>query len=308
MTRRGWVLFVAMSLLWGIPYLLIKIAVGEVTPITLVFLRCTVGAVILVPFAAWRGSLSPLRPYWRMLLAYTVVEVAVPWVVLSWVETRVSSSLTGLLIGAVPLCGVLLARVAGSHEQFTGRRLAGLLIGFMGVAAVVGFNVSARDMGGIAALLVVAVGYAAGPMIISRRLQNLPGEGVVAFSLVVPAIIYAPLGIAQLPGGGLSAKVILAIVLLGVVCTATAFLVFFALIAEAGPVRATFITYVNPAVALTVGALILNEPITISELAGFVLIIAGLFLATRRVEAVAASRDDVPNAGRPVLEDAELAG
>lgn len=284
MSRRGWLLFAAMSLIWGIPYLLIKVAVGEVTPITLVFFRCCVGAAILVPFAAWRGSPAGLRPYWRPLLAYTAVEVAVPWVVLSWAETRVSSSLTGLLIGAVPLWGVLLSRMVGSQEQFTGRRLVGLLVGFLGVAAVVGFNASGHGVAGIASLIVVAIGYAAGPMIVSRRLHSLPGEGVVAFSLVVPAILYAPLGIAQLPASGLSSKVILAIVALGVICTAAGFLVFFALIAEAGPVRATFITYVNPAVALAVGALILGEPITVSELCGFALIVAGLYLATRRGE------------------------
>ncbi|HZT97966.1 MAG TPA: DMT family transporter, partial [Chloroflexota bacterium] len=180
--------------------------------------------------------------------------------------------------------GVLLARIAGGQEQFTGRRLAGLLIGFLGVGAVVGFNVSSHDIAGIASLVVVAVGYAAGPMIISRRLQSLPGEGVVAFSLVIPALVYAPIGIAQLPAAGISSKAALAILALGVVCTATAFLLFFALIAEAGPVRATFITYVNPAVALAVGALFLSEPITAGELAGFVLILAGLLLASRTAE------------------------
>jgi drug/metabolite transporter (DMT)-like permease len=277
-----------MGIIWGIPYLLIKVAIAEVTPLTLVFLRCSVGAAVLVPIAAWRGSLTPLRPYWGMLLAYTAVEVAIPWVLLSWAETRVSSSLTGLLIGAVPLCGVLLARLVGTDENFTGRRLAGLLIGLAGVAAVVGFNVSGHDLAGIGALVVVAVGYAAGPMIISRRLQALPGEGVIAFSLAVPAMLYAPIGIAQFPDTGLSVKVVLAIVLLGLVCTATAFMLFLALIAEAGPVRATFITYVNPAVALVFGALILGEAVTVSEVAGFVLILVGLSLATRRPDVTGA--------------------
>jgi drug/metabolite transporter (DMT)-like permease len=283
-----------MGVIWGIPYFLIKVAVGEVTPITLVFLRCTLAAVLLIPFAVWRGSLASLRPRWRMLLAYTAVEVAIPWVVLSWAETRVSSSLTGLLVGSVPLFGVILARMTGSHEQFRGRRLAGLLIGFLGVASVVGFNVTGHDVAGVAALTVVALGYALGPLIISRRLQGLPGEGVVAFSLAVPALIYAPLGIAQFPAGGLSAKVVLAIVTLAAVCTVAAFLLFFALIAEAGPVRATFITYVNPAVALAVGALILGERITVSEIVGFVLIITGLVLATRRPVAVSATSSQLP--------------
>jgi len=269
-----------MGIIWGIPYLLIKVAVAEITPITLVFLRCCVGAALLIPIAAWRGSLTALWPHWRMLLAYTAVEVAVPWVLLSWAETRVSSSLTGLLIGAVPLCGVLLARLGGSEEQFTGRRLAGLVIGLAGVGAVVGFNVSVHDLAAIGALAVVAVGYAAGPMIISRRLQGLPGEGVVAFSLVVPAVLYAPLGIAQLPATGLSGKVLLAIGLLGLVCTATAFMLFLALIAEVGPVHATVITYVNPAVAVVLGVVFLGEGFGFATAVGFVLILFGSYLAT----------------------------
>ncbi len=271
-----------MSVIWGIPYFLIKVAVGELTPITLVFLRCVVAAAILLPFGAYRGNLAAVRPHWRVLLAYTAVEVAIPWVVLSWAETHVSSSLTGLLVGSVPLFGVILARLAGSEEQFTGRRLVGLLVGFLGVASVVGLNVTGHDAAGIAGLALVAVGYALGPMIISRRLQGVPAEGVVAFSLAVPALVYAPLGIAQFPSGGLSGKVILAVGTLGAVCTVAAFLMFFALIAEVGPVRATFITYVNPAVALAVGAIILRERITAGEIGGFVLIVAGLALATRR--------------------------
>jgi drug/metabolite transporter (DMT)-like permease len=281
-SRRGWALFVAMCLIWGIPYLLIKVAVSDLSPVTLVFFRTAIGAVLLVPLAAGRGNLKPLLPHWRAILIYTVVEVALPWLLLSDAETRLSSSLTGLLIAAVPFVGVLLGWLTGAGERFDARRLFGLLIGFIGVAALVGLNVSARDFGAVGEVGLVAVGYALGPMIISRRLSHLPALGVVAVSLALPAVAYAPLGLTHLPGAFPSLPVLVSVAVLGVVCTAIAFLLFFALIAEVGNVRATTITYVNPAVALALGVILLGEPFTVGAVVGFGLILLGLFLATRR--------------------------
>jgi drug/metabolite transporter (DMT)-like permease len=271
-----------MCLIWGIPYLLIKVAVGDLHPVTLVFLRTAIGAVLLVPLAAARGSLPPLLPYWRWILAYTVLEVALPWLLLADAERRLSSSLTGLLIAAVPFVGVLLGRLTGADDRFDARRLLGLIVGFLGVTALVGLNVSVRDLGAVGEVGLVAVGYAVGPMIVARRLAHLPGLGVVAVSLALPAVAYAPLALANLPAALPPARVLVAVGLLGVVCTAIAFLVFFALIAEVGSVRATVITYVNPAVALALGVALLGEPLTVGAGAGFLLILVGLFLATRR--------------------------
>jgi drug/metabolite transporter (DMT)-like permease len=270
-----------MCVIWGIPYLLIKVAVADVTPLTLVFFRTLVGALLLTPLAVWRGALVPLRAHWRWLLVYTFVEVAIPWPLLAGAETRMSSSLTGLLIGSVPLFGVVLARLSGAEDRFGGRRLAGLLIGLAGVAAVVGLNLSTRDVVAVVELGAVALGYALGPLIIARKMSDLPTIGVVAVSLILPAILFAPAGIAQAPASMPAAKVIIAIVLLGVVCTALAFLIFFALIAETGPVRATMITYVNPAVAVVLGVVFLGESFTFGEGVGFALILTGLVLATR---------------------------
>jgi drug/metabolite transporter (DMT)-like permease len=281
-TRRGWALFAAMCLIWGIPYLLIKVAVSDLNPVTLVFFRTLIGACLLVPLAAARGNLKPLLPHWRAILIYTVVEVALPWFLLSDAERRLSSSLTGLLIAAVPFAGVLLGWLTGAEDRFDARRLFGLMVGFIGVAALVGLNVSARDLGAVGEVGLVAVGYALGPMIISRRLSHLPALGVVAFSLALPAIAYAPLGLTHLPAAVPSVAVLVSVGLLGVVCTAIAFLLFFALIAEVGPVRATVITYVNPAVALALGVVLLSEPFTVGAVIGFGLILLGLFLATRR--------------------------
>jgi drug/metabolite transporter (DMT)-like permease len=289
MTRRGWLLFAAMGVIWGVPYLLIKVAVAELSPASLVLLRSATGALLLLPFAAARGAIAPLRPHWRWVLVYTVVEVAVPWMLISDAERHISSSLAGLLVAAVPFIGALLA-LTGGDDRVDARRTAGLLVGFLGVATLVGFDVSGGNLGAVGEIAVVTVGYALGPMIIARRLGGVPAVGVVAASLVLTAIVYAPVGIAQLPQHAPSVQVMLAVAALGVVCTAVAFLLFFALIAEVGPVRATVITYVNPAVALALGVLVLGEPFTAGAAAGFVLILAGSFLATRRSPSAAAPR------------------
>ncbi len=291
MTRRGWLLFAAMGVIWGVPYLLIKVAVADLSPASLVFLRTATGVLVLLPIAAARGSIAPLRGHWRWVLAYTVVEVAVPWLLLSDAERHISSSLAGLLIAAVPFIGALLALVTGGDDRLDGRRLGGLLVGFFGVATLVGFDLSGGSLGAVGEIGVVTVGYALGPMIIARRLRGVPAVGVVAASLVLTAIVYAPVGILQLPHHAPSARVILAVAGLGIVCTALAFLLFFALIAEVGPVRATVITYVNPAVALALGVAVLGEAFTASTAAGFVLIVLGSFLATRRQPARRRARD-----------------
>jgi drug/metabolite transporter (DMT)-like permease len=286
-TRRGWALFAAMAVIWGIPYLLIKIAVGELTPAGLVLLRTAVGAALLLPIAAARGWLTPLLPYWRWVIAFTVIEVSLPWFLLSGAERRLSSSLTGLLVAAVPLIGAVLQRLTRGDDRMDPGRVAGLLVGIVGVAVLVGLNVSFKDLGAVGEVGLVAIGYAAGPIIIARRLPRLPAVGVVAASLALTALAYAPLALPQLPRTLPSGRVLLAVGILGIVCTAIAFLLFFALIGEVGPVRATVITYFNPAVALLLGVTLLREPLTIGAVIGFGLILVGSVLATRRSSALA---------------------
>jgi drug/metabolite transporter (DMT)-like permease len=280
-SRRGWVLFIAMGVIWGIPYLLIKVAVAEFSPAALVLARTVLAAALLLPIAAMNAQLRPLLPFWRPLLVYTVIEICIPWLLLSYAELRLSSSLTGLLVAAVPLVGAVLVWATG-HERIEGRRVAGLLIGFAGVAALVGFDVDAGDLGSVAAIVVVAFCYALGPLILSRYLSSLPGLGVVAASLAITAVIYLPFGWSQWPSGPVSAPAWLSVIALAVVCTAIAFIVFFQLIAEVGPARAVVITYVNPAVALVLGAIVLDEAVTVPILVGFALILVGSVLATAR--------------------------
>ena len=290
MTRRGWALFAAMAIIWGIPYLLIKIAVGELSPVTLVLFRTLLGSILLLPLVIRRGAFRPLLAFWPWVLAYTVVEVGLPWFLLSDAERRLSSSLTGLMIAAVPLIGAIITWLTRGDERLDLRRIAGLVIGFVGVGTLVGLNVSYRDLSAVGEVALVAVGYAAGPIIVSRRLPSLPSIGVVTASLVLTAIAYAPLGLTHLPARFPSIQVVIAVALLGAVCTALAFLIFFALIGEVGPVRATIITYFNPAVALLLGVLLLREPFTIGAVLGFALILAGSVVATRRSSSRVADR------------------
>jgi drug/metabolite transporter (DMT)-like permease len=206
----------------------------------------------------------------------------VPWWLLSDAERRLSSSLTGLLIAAVPAVGAVLVWIARTGDQLDARRLTGLAVGFLGVGLLVGLDVRWNDLGAVGEVGLVAIGYALGPMIIARNMTNLPPIGVVAASLAIAALAYAPLAATHLPAALPPPRVLLAVAGLGVICTALAFVLFFALIAEAGPVRATVITYVNPAVALALGVALLGEPFTLGAALGFLLIVAGSFLATRR--------------------------
>lgn len=281
MTRRGGLLFAALCVIWGLPYLLIKVAVRDLTPASLVFLRTSIGALLLFPLALRRGAVRPLLPRWGAVIAYTVAEIGVPWIFLSDAERRLSSSLSGLLVAAVPIVGAVLSTVSGGRERFDGRRGVGFALGLLGLVALLGFDPAGADPLTIAEMALVVLGYAVGPMIVARQLQGVPTLGVVAASLVLSAAAYAPAGLAQLPSTWPGPAVVGAVVVLGAACTALAFLIFFELIAEIGPVRATVVAYVNPAVAVALGVLLLGEPFTLATVAGFVLILGGSFLATR---------------------------
>src|SRR5436309_10818708 len=228
-----------MGVIWGIPYLFIKIAVSELSPASLVFLRTAVGAGLLLPIAFARKDLGPLLRHWKWIVAYTFVEVAAPWFFLSDAERRISSSLSGLLIALVPSIGAILAWATGADDRVDLRRVAGLGLGFLGVAALVGLDVGVGDLGAVGEVALVALGYALGALIIGRKLSGLPLFGVVASSLALTMIVYAALGFAQLPRALPSPQVVVAVTVLGVICTAVAFLVFFPLVAEVGAARAT---------------------------------------------------------------------
>jgi drug/metabolite transporter (DMT)-like permease len=291
MSRRGWVLFAALSLMWGVPYLLIRVAVADLDPLIVAFGRTFLGALLLLPLALRRSALVPALRHWKLLLVYTVVEIVGPWWLLGHAETRLNSSTAGLIIAIVPLIAAVILAATG-HDQFGPQRVIGLVLGFAGVATLVGLDVHLEDAAAIGALLLVTVGYAIGPIIISRSLSDVPAIGVITWSLIGSAVVYAPFTPLVWPAT-IPLDAGLAVVALAVVCTAGAFLVMFALIAEAGPSRMTLITYVNPAVAITLGALILNEPLTVGIAVGFPLVIVGSILATSRTKEAATPAESV---------------
>jgi drug/metabolite transporter (DMT)-like permease len=282
LSRRGALLFAAMCVIWGVPYLMIRVAVRELAPVTLVFLRTGIGAALLLPFALARDALRPLAARLGPLLAYSLVEVAIPWVLLARAETKLTSSLTGLLIAAVPLVGAVVVTLTGSGERQGARRWFGLLVGLLGVAALLGLDVGQVSALPVVEILCVAVCYALGPIILTRRLSDVPALGVVAASLVLTTVVYAPFAALRWPSAMPSVHVVESVLGLAAVCTSLAFLVFFALIGEVGPVRATVITYVNPAVAAVLGVAVLSERVTGGMLVGFALILVGCVLATGR--------------------------
>jgi drug/metabolite transporter (DMT)-like permease len=294
--RRAIALFAAMAVIWGIPYLLIRVAVGEISPPVLVFVRTAIGAVILLPLAAVRTDLRPTLRHWRWVVAFAAVEIAGPWVLLGWAEQHVTSSLAGLLVAGVPLVGTVIAVATGGRDHVGRTGVAGLLLGLLGVAAIAGSDLNASNVGAVVAIALVVVGYATGPWILSRRLAGVPSLGVMAPSLALCALVYLPIAAVGLPATMPSTAALASILVLGVVCTALAFVLFGELITAVGPVRATVITYINPAVAAVLGVTILAEPFTPAMAVGFALVLSGSVLATRRPTAKA-TEATAPSAG-----------
>ncbi|ATL70087.1 DMT family transporter [Nocardia terpenica] len=283
MTRRGWVLFLAMGVIWGVPYAMIRIAVRDFDPVVVAFGRTAIGSLLLLPVALFTGALLPVLRRWWWLLAYTLVEISGPWLLLGHAETRLNSSTTGLLLAAVPLVALVLVAALG-HDRFDARRVLGLVVGLIGVGTLVGLDIDLSDLGALGAVGLTVIGYATGPIIINRKLADLPSMGVVTGSLVFATIIYAPFAAWRWPER-FTAPASWSVLGLAVICTATAFLVFFALIGEVGPARATVITYINPVVALLIGVSLLGEPLTIGMAIGFPLVIAGSIVGTVRARA-----------------------
>jgi drug/metabolite transporter (DMT)-like permease len=282
---RGWALFAAMSVIWGIPYLLIKIAVEGVSVPVLVLARTAIGAAVLLPVMLYRREWTQVLRHWKPVLAFAFFEMIAAWLLLSDAERRLTSSLTGLLIAATPIVVAVLDRFTGGERRMGPKRMAGLGVGFAGVAVLAGPELTGGSAWSVAEVLLVSTCYAIAPLIAARYLSDVPALPLAAACLGVAAVVYALPAAATWPTEMPSTRVLLAIATLALICTALAFLVFFALIREVGPARALVFTYVNPAVALAAGVLILNEPITVWHLAGLALILTGSVLATRRSDA-----------------------
>ena len=282
MSPRAWVLFATVSVIWGMPYLFIKIAVEDVSPSVVAWGRLALAAAVLLPVAWKLGALRGLAERWRIITVFAAVEMAVPWPLIGYGEVHVSSSLTAILIATVPLFVATIATRFDHSERPTRTRLVGMLIGLAGVVALVGLDIGGHgeQLLGALAILVSAFLYAVGPMIVKRRLSDVDPLGPVAASLAVATLLVTPFALADVPDSVPSADTLASIAVLGLFCSALAFLLFFRLIAEIGPGRATVITYINPVVALALGVAILDESVTTGVVVGLLLILAGSWLST----------------------------
>jgi drug/metabolite transporter (DMT)-like permease len=281
MTPRGWILFAAVSVVWGVPYMFIKVAVDDdIAPGFVAWSRVALAALVLLPIAWRSGALRGLPLRW--LTAFALFEISIPFPLIAFGEQRVSSSLAAILIAAVPLVVAFLALRFDRAEQPTRTRFMGMLVGLSGVVALVGIDIGGQgsELVGAAAVLTATIGYAIGPLIVKRQLSGGDPLGPVAGALGIASIMLLPFAVGGFPTETPSGEAIASVVVLGLICTAFAFLIFFRLIAEIGPSRATIITYVNPVVALALGVAILGEQVTTGAVAGLLLILAGSWLST----------------------------
>jgi drug/metabolite transporter (DMT)-like permease len=286
MTRRGWLLFIAMAVFWGIPYFFIKIAVREIDPATVVFARVGIAALVLLPIALARGLVRSLRKQWKMVVLLALVQIVIPFLLISYGEQHISSSLTSLLIASEPLIIALLALRFDAAERVRGWRLLGLIVGLLGVVVLLGFDVSGDAQGvlGAGLVLLATISYAVAALLVKRAAASTgSGLGVIAVECSVATILLLPLALLNLPAHLPSSLVIISIVILGLICTALAFLAFYALIAEVGASRGIVFTYFNPVISVLLGVTLLAEPLNVSIIIGFVLIIIGSWLSTSSV-------------------------
>jgi drug/metabolite transporter (DMT)-like permease len=283
MSRRAWIAFAAASVIWGVPYLFIKVAVDDgVPPAFLAWVRVVIGAGVLVGLAWRAGILRTVRDRMRWLAVFAVVEIVVPFPLIAAGEQHIDSSMAAIIIATAPLFVALIALRFDATERAGGRRLIGLLVGLGGVVALVGVDISgdADELLGAAALVAAALGYAIGPMILKRHLADLDQRAVMGASLVVAAVLLAPGAAFDPPDAMPSPSALVALAVLGLVCTAAGLVVYGMLVAEAGAGRALVITYVNPVVAVALGVAFLGERPGPGALVGLALILAGSWLAT----------------------------
>jgi drug/metabolite transporter (DMT)-like permease len=283
MSWRGWGAFAALGIIWGVPYFFIKVSVQELSPVVVAFGRVTLGASILLPIAWRRGALQSLGAHKAAIVAFALVEFAIPFSAISFGERWIDSSVTGILIAMVPLSIALIQRFFGVHERLGWWRILGLGLGLIGVVALLGFGTIVGPLGwaGVACMLIATMGYAVGPLIIQRHLSGLDPFGPLAASLAVASMVLLIPAVLTLPTRMPSAPVLASMAMLGLVCTALAMLLMFYLVGHAGASRAAVITYINPAVAALLGVFLLHERLGWGGILAFVLILLGSWLAAR---------------------------
>jgi drug/metabolite transporter (DMT)-like permease len=281
-------LFMAMAVIWGIPYLLIRVAVRQLDPGVLVLMRTGPAALLLTPVVLSQRGLSSLKENFKWIAIFGVVEFGIPWYLMATAEKHITSSLTSLLICAVPLFSVMAQRIRKTDDHIAPRRYLGLLIGALGVAFLVGLDLKGGSITWIGLMLIVCVGYSLGPIILATKLKDVAGPTVVMGATGFVALCWIPWSVTHWPSH-ISSETWSCIAVLSVVCTVSAFMIFFELIKNVGSTRAVVVTYVNTAIAVVLGIVGLNEPLTAGIIVGFPLVIVGCVLATSSRDRVLAS-------------------
>lgn len=305
MNRRAWLLLAVMSVLWGIPYMFIKIAVEEISPPVVVAGRTAIAAAVLLPIAIATGVLPQLRGRLRVIGALALVHVVGPFLLITYGEVYIASGLTALLLATQPLLIAVLALRIDADERVGGRRLVGLGIGLLGVAAVVGFDIGAKDRNGLLGagmVLLAGVGYACATFLVKRKLSDVPPLGVAAGTMTITTVLLLPAALMTAPAQLPSFKATTSVVVLGLFSTAAALVLFYKLIAVAGAGAAALVSYTSPAIAVLLGVVVLSEPLTPFTVLGFALILAGSWLSTRRP-----AKQVAPQPEAPQLEVAAIA-
>jgi drug/metabolite transporter (DMT)-like permease len=288
MSRKGLILFLIAGTAWGLPYLFIRIAVEDFSTWTIVFARVVIGAAVLIPIALKRNVLKPALKAWPYVLAYAVIEMVFPWFLITEAERVINSGLAGLLVATVPFFGLLIGIFYQKDKSLKHpKTLAGLAIGFTGVVLLVGIDALSGHISVPHVLMIIlaSVGYAVAPVIVATKIPHVSGVAVNGLAMAIVAIVYAIPASFAMPNELAANPPIeswLSILGLGVICSAVAFVAFFQLIKEIGSTRSTLVTYMNMAVAVILGILLLGEPITAGILIGFPLVLVGSYLATKK--------------------------
>jgi len=284
MSRRNWFLFLFVGFIWGIPYLLIKVAVEELSPPVIVFSRVAIGAAILIPIAMKRGSLVPAIKAWKYVIPYAIGEMIGPWFLITAAEQKMTSGLAGLLVATVPIWSTILASFHGDKTVWHHKRLLGILIGFIGIILVVGIErfSGRQSIVAIAMIIIAAIGYSWAVTMITAKVPHIEPMSINGVAMVLTAIVYLPFVFLNAPEHMPSAKVLGSVLILGLFPTALAFFLFFQLIKDIGTARGSLVTYLNTAFAVILGVIILKEPLTLGITLGLPLVLIGSYFASRK--------------------------
>ena len=290
MSRRNLILFLLAGFLWGIPYLFIRLAVDPETgfsPAIVVFIRVFIGALILIPISIYDKSLFTAIKGWKYIAVYALFEMVIPWILIGTAEQSISSGLAGLLVASVPIFSTIISSMYGDKSVWHPRRLFGMAVGFLGVFLLVGIEsfTGSSDPIAIFMMLGASVGYAFAVIYITRKMPGVSGVAINAIAMAMTALFYSPALFMLWPDHKISLSATYSVIALGIFSTGIAFAVFFAVMAEIGPTRASLVTYMNTAFAVVLGVLILSEPLTTGIIVGLPLVLIGSYLASRKVNA-----------------------